>query len=246
MPLSSLPLIGITCELKAPDPRRPYARRKEIQVLNREYSQSVERAGGMPLPIPIFAAEVSCGAMIQNLDGLILSGGDDVVAPGQVWKGNPACVLRSRHETILLQAAKERLLPVLGICRGLQQINVFFGGTLWDDLPARDPGSVDHRRGKRRRKFRHNIILGANSKLAAALENLDQLKVNSSHHQSAREVGSGLRVVAQAEDGVIEALEGTKRQIIWAVQWHPERLGEHPAGDGLLRQFISLCAAQKT
>jgi putative glutamine amidotransferase len=237
---SGLPIIGLSCEMKSPDPKRSFSRAKEILVLNRDYAGAIEKSGGMPFPIPFLEINEMLSDLVGMLDGLVLTGGCDVIAPGADWRGDKACQKRSHHEVALLELAQKAKLPVLGICRGLQQINVFYGGTLWPDLPAWKKGAVDHRRGKKDRTFRHEVILAPESRLAQAIGQT-AIEVNSSHHQAARDLGNGLAVVAHAEDGVIEALEGNGDQVIWAVQWHPERLGLHPAGSGLLERFMSIC-----
>ena len=234
------PIIGISCELKSPSPKRNFSRKKEISVLNRDYSQAILRAGGVPYLIPVMNNDDSLLEICNLLDGLILSGGSDVVLPGENWQGDPACEENCLHETRLLTFALQKKLPILGICRGLQQLNVYFGGDLWPDLPAWKENAVDHRRGKKEGKFRHVLKLSA--EVSVSRDHWPKkFFVNSSHHQAARNPGAGLRPVAWAEDGVIEALEAEDNHTLWAVQWHPERLGDHPAGDELLRYFITSC-----
>ena len=237
----AIPLIGISCEMKPPDPRRSFSRQREILTLNRDYPEAILRCGGSPLIIPLMQAEGALEDLLKGLQGIILSGGDDVAAPHGEWQVRPECQLRSEHEHRLIEIARRRSIPILGICRGLQQLNVSFGGTLWEDLPAWKPGAVDHRRGKRSRTFRHRIHLEHGSWLESLLGG-SEAEVNSSHHQAARTVAAGLRAVAQADDGVIESLESASGEPVWAVQWHPERLGDHPAGDNLLKGFIAICS----
>jgi len=236
----AMPVIGISCEMKPPDPRRSFSRKREILTLNRDYPEAVLRCGGSPLIIPLMEAEGALEAMLAGLHGIILSGGDDVAAPHGEWRVRPECQLRSEHERRMIDFAQRRRIPIFGICRGLQQLNVSFGGTLWEDLPAWKPGAVDHRRGKKSRSFRHKIRLENGSWLGSLLGG-SEAEVNSSHHQAARTVPERLRAVAHAEDGVIEALESAAGEPVWAVQWHPERLGDHPAGDNLLKWFIANC-----
>lgn len=236
-------MIGISCELRPPEVRRTFSKRKEICVLNREYTQAIEAVGGIPYILPVLDREDLFDDIAGRIDGLILSGGGDVVEPSNPRGSSNANLRRTRNENRILRAVLRAELPVLGICRGLQQINVFFGGTLWDDLPTQKPKAVNHRGSRRDQNFRHKITVELDSELASAFGNPSggELDVNSTHHQAARKVGKSLRVVARAEDGVIEALESVSKSGLWAVQWHPERLGEHPAGYALLRRFIASC-----
>lgn len=241
---SSQPIIGISCELRPPDVRRTFSKYKEICVLNREYTQAIEAAGGIPYILPVLDRGDLFAEIARRIDGLILSGGGDVIEPSNPRASSIANLRRTRNENRILRAVLKAERPILGICRGLQQINVFFGGTLWDDLPTQEPRAVNHRGSKRDKNFRHKITIEKDSELTKALGNPSggELDVNSSHHQAARKIGKGLRVVARAEDGVIEALESVGNPGLWAVQWHPERLREHPAGYALLRHFIASCA----
>lgn len=238
------PVIGISCELKPPDLERKFFKRREILVLNRDYALMVERAGGVPVLLPVFEEKQSAAALTARLDGLILSGGGDVIALKESNERNRAAYKRSFSESAVLEAAAQAGVPILGICRGMQQINVFSGGTLWDDLLTELPGALNHQRGKKDGKFRHEIELQAGSQLSEIL-GCRIISVNSSHHQAVKKIGRGLRICASAVDGVVEALE-SENPHIWAVQWHPERLGEHPAGSRMIASFVSLCAKNGT
>jgi putative glutamine amidotransferase len=245
MSTTNKPLIGISCELKPPDPRRSFSRKREILTLNRDYVQAVARCGGSPMIIPLMQGADSSEFIARGLHGIILSGGDDVAAPHGEWQVRPECQLRSSHEQRLIEVARRQRIPILGICRGLQQLNVSFGGSIWEDLPAWKPGAIDHRRGKRNSAFRHKVHLEGGSWLDSILGGAEA-EVNSSHHQAAQMMPDGLRAVAFAEDGVIEALESTLGELVWAVQWHPERLGDQPGGDHLLKWFLATCAKNRT
>jgi len=145
----AIPLIGISCEMKPPDPRRSFSRQREILTLNRDYPEAILRCGGSPLIIPLMQAEGALEDLLKGLQGIILSGGDDVAAPHGEWQVRPECQLRSEHEHRLIEIARRRSIPILGICRGLQQLNVSFGGTLGKICPlgSREPWITDAARG---------------------------------------------------------------------------------------------------
>jgi putative glutamine amidotransferase len=159
---------------------------------------------------------VESAVTLAGLDGLVLAGGTDVDpalfgAPRAPETIDPDRD-RDRLETVLLHEALERDLPVLAICRGLQLLNVARGGTLLQHIEGhRCPAQPDV----------HPIAITAGSRLRSILE-LDEFVVNSRHHQCVDRVGSGLAVVAQAPDGVVEALEMPAKRFVFAVQWHPE------------------------
>lgn len=168
-------------------------------------------------------------ALAAECDGLILCGGEDIDPAyyGQGMEGTQEMDLdRDRAEFAVLKAFLDAEKPVLGICRGLQTVNVFFGGTLAQDIPGHGArGGADGLHPVRRAP-------GAPMPLSGGW-------VNSAHHQAADRLGSGLRAVQWAEDGVVEALVH-RRLPVWAVQWHPERLEGSPAGRILFRAFLAL------
>ena len=134
--------------------------------------------------------------------------------------GNTPLVLNLRRdawEFLLLDEAEKRRLPVFGICRGCQVINVYFGGTLWQDLPSERPGEIAHRSKKL-----HPIRIVQGSRLAKSLR-AENLMVNTSHHQAVKDLAPGFRAVAFAPDGVVEAIESNDLPVA-GVQFHPERL----------------------
>lgn len=216
--------------------RRPLAtglgERTDLYTLGGEYADAVQAAGGIPLLVPdIVASDVP--AVLQRVEGLLLSGGQDVAA-------GP----RDATEHALLVEAERVGMPVFGICRGLQLLNVHRGGTLVDDLP----GTADHPAvaSGEERLSRHRIVDAAGW-VADSLP--DDGIVNSIHHQAIDRLGGGLSVAARAEDGTVEAVAGTEpTRFLRAVQWHPEKM----AGiDGrahamrLLSPFIAAAAGYR-
>ena len=193
-----------------------------------EYEQAVRQAGGEPVRFMPDAKRIA--ADLAGLHGLILSGGDDIdpsrygAAPHA--RTETASAERDAYELALVQAALASQLPTLAICRGLQVANVALGGTLHQHVPDVYGASVAHSRPVDGKTYRglieeHRLTVSARSRLARIAG--DALVTGSRHHQAVDRVGAGLRVVARAPDGVIEALELIDAPQFWlAVQWHPE------------------------
>ena len=167
--------------------------------------------------------------VLAGLDGLLLSGGGDVVAsyygesPGEVEYSLDAA--RDAWELALAAAAREAALPILGVCRGAQVLNVAFGGTLVQHLPKIT--DISHRQLDKDLEIVHEVRVGPASMLAT-ITGRRVFGVNSLHHQAVGRPGSGLRPVAWAPDGVVEAVESADRWAVLGVQWHPELLIDQP------------------
>jgi putative glutamine amidotransferase len=209
-----------------------------------DYSDSVSDAGGLPILIPRSADVL---ALVARLDGLVLSGGEDVhparygAEPGPHATKHDAD--RDAFEAALVGAAVESGLPILAICRGVQILNVALGGTLIDHLDTSD--GFDHSSTDESRTVkRHGIVIEPGCMLAAALEGEvsdgNSARVNSYHHQAIDRPGDGLSVVARADDGTIEAVEDPHRRIL-GLQWHPEM---HAGVDPVFTWFIKQAADQ--
>ncbi|HXQ29330.1 MAG TPA: gamma-glutamyl-gamma-aminobutyrate hydrolase family protein [Gemmatimonadales bacterium] len=193
-------------------------------VLNDAYLAAVRRAGLVPLVVPATLDPAEGAAALARVSGLVLTGGEDV-APGLYGapphpKLEETDPVRDALEVALIGAASERGIPVLGICRGLQILNVALGGTLYQDLPSERPGPIDHAD-----TAQHALRIAAASSMRTAL-GVAETTVNSRHHQAIRDLAPRLRASAWAPDGVIEAVEGTEATWTMAVQWHPEDEGE--------------------
>ena len=185
------------------------------------YADAFARAGNTPLVLPAETNRDVVARMLASVDVLLLCGGEDVDPSRYKTKPSPRLgevnLRRDAWEWLLLDEAVKRRLPVIGICRGCQLINVYFGGTLWQDLPSERPGEVKHRG-----THLHGVRIEGGSRLARCLGTAE-MQVNTSHHQAVRDLAPGFRAVAFAPDGVVEAIESATMPVA-GVQFHPEKL----------------------
>jgi putative glutamine amidotransferase len=196
--------------------------------LSLNYARSLEGAGLIPLVVPPLTDPARAGEILDSAGGLLLTGGEDVdpkrygAAPHpKLGTINPQ---RDATELALIEAARTRRLPVLAICRGVQILNVAYGGTLHQDLPSERPSAVMHDSPRDVHARSHEVTIMAGSRLAAAT-GATTMAVNSYHHQAVDRCGTGLHVTAVAPDGVIEGVEvDDPAWWVLAVQWHPEDL----------------------
>jgi putative glutamine amidotransferase len=196
--------------------------------VNAAYVQGLLAGGGVPLVLSPLMGPSLAGRALDGVDGLILTGGEDV---DPAWYGaDPSPLLsppsreRDLFELALFAVARQRGLPILGICRGIQLINVGMGGTLFQDLPSERPGAVNHRPDGARDARTHRVRLEPGSRVATAL-GATSIIVNSSHHQAIQDLAPGLLATGWTEDHLIEAAEADgDAPWLLAVQWHPEEM----------------------
>ncbi len=193
------------------------------------YVRAVHEGGGVPVIIPPLLTEADWRPLLLRLDGLLLTGGEDI-APlhygegPQSWLGG-VDEERDASELGLVEQALALELPILGICRGQQLLNVALGGTLYQDITAQLSQALEHALvpGRPMERITHSVTIEPDSTLAEVLGGVE-FGVNSAHHQAVRRPGEGLRVVARSEDGVIEGLELLDHPFCLSVQWHPEAM----------------------
>ena len=200
------------------------AERQSVWMLP-DYLDGIKAAGGLPVVLPLEMSEEDANQVVETCDGFLFTGGQDVSPVLYGMKDATGTIVaspeRDKKETLLLSKALQADKAVLGICRGLQFINVFLGGTLWQDLPSQHPSEIAHRQGKPYGVPSHQVKLSGGLK---SLLGKDILEVNTLHHQAVKDLGKGLTAMAIAPDGIVEAVQMLCKRFVWAVQWHPEYL----------------------
>ncbi len=195
--------------------------------LNVAYVNAARSAGLAPLVLPPLEPE-ELPPLLDAVSGVIITGGEDL-DPAEYGdtphpRAGPPHRQRDKCELALARLAKERGVPTLAICRGIQAVNVAFGGTLVQDIPSQRPSDINHDQSRERAARLHPVSIQAGSKLAAAVGDA-QISVNTSHHQSIDKLAPGLTLTATAPDGIVEGVEWSGPD--WwmlGVQWHPEEL----------------------
>ncbi|MDP2360201.1 MAG: gamma-glutamyl-gamma-aminobutyrate hydrolase family protein [bacterium] len=243
------PLIGISMEASFdPAGARPLKPGHRLDYLLSTYPAMVRAAGARPVLLAVGQDPVEAAELVERLDGLLLSGGSDLdpvlwgeeelEAGGHVLPLGESERVRSRWEDVLVKAALERRLPLLGICRGMQQLNVSLGGDLWQDL-ERQVGRAGHPGGDDPFDLVHGLLAvgPAEDPLIGAMGGA---WVTSTHHQGLRRLGQDLEVLATAvgEPEVVEAVRLGGHPFLLGVQWHPERMAGSPLTTALMASFL--------
>ena len=204
------------------------AERSSVWMLP-DYLDGIRTAGGIPVVLPLEMNEEDADRIVEACDGFLFTGGQDV----------GSCPERDSLETLLLSKALPSDKAILGICRGLQFINVFLGGTLWQDLPSQYPSEIVHRQGKPYGVPTHTVMLNGD---IGTLLGKGNIEVNTLHHQAAKDLGNDLTAMAVAPDGIIEAFQMVGKRFVWAVQWHPEYLFRtDPDSLAIFSYFVNHC-----
>ncbi len=221
-------------------------------VMSHRFVLAPALAGGLPWMVPLVEDDATLRAIYERLDGVMIPGGADVDPATYHEARHDRCENsdppRDRVELRLIRWAMEDGKPVLGICRGIQLLNLARGGTLWQDLAAQCPGASKHDyfpdQGYERDRLVHDVAIEPDSLLADVV-GTTSLRVNSMHHQAVSRIGEGLRVTARSvDDDVVEGLEAPDHPFMLGVQWHPEALADRdPVMRALFRRFIEAASA---
>lgn len=207
-------------------------------------AEAVQAAGGVPVLFPPGVEESDLARLLDRSDGLLLIGGPDpdprlfgqepIPGNGRISPG------RDRLEIALITAAIERNMPILGLCRGMQMINVALGGDIYQDLPSQFPGALKHVQEAPRWYPTHGVRFAEGSRLAGIFQ-AREAAVNSYHHQAVRRLAPGIKATAHAPDGVVEGIERDGEPWVVGVQWHAEDMAVRDAGNHAL--FLALVNA---
>ena len=251
--------VGISACFFHADATRPIFTGKTLQYVEQSVAHWVMSSGAIAVMIPSPVGDTQKGDVTLAdyadwLDALVLEGGSDVspTSYGETplqpkWSGDR---IRDDYERALLAAFAERGKPVLGICRGLQLMNVAFGGTLLQDIGTQRPGAREHRNAEIYDRNVHPVEFVKGTRLAELFEGVEAPAVNSVHHQAIKDLAAGFVVEARCPaDGMIEAIRRPSGSYMAAVQWHPEfhRRGEGTLDDApLLADFLAAARAAKT
>ena len=212
--------------------------------MTRPYLHCLEQAGGAPIVLPLTDNPEVLDVILKDCSGLVITGGQDV-APrhyGQqpIPECGPADEDLDRMERMLFDWALKRDVPILAVCRGIQYLNVYLGGTLYQDLPVQNPSDVNHSQQPPYHVPVHAVTVEEGSFLAN-LTGAGELMVNSFHHQAVHQVAPGLTVDALSPDGIVEAVHMEGKPFVLGLQWHPEFFPEEPWAQGIFNGFIRAC-----
>lgn len=230
------PLIGISGSHNIAD-RQMFVREN--------YMQSVLRAGGIPVLLPEIEDEETAKAILDRLDGLLLAGGGDVLPSRYGEETLPACgeddPQRDIFELLIIPMAIARNMPIFGICRGIQVLNVAMGGTLIQDIESQQ--NIPKKTHQQEPPFSQPVhtVRFEKGSVFERITGATEIKANSMHHQAIKKPADGLQVDGRAEDGIIEAMSAKDGSRIFAVQFHPEYLSDHDAhAQRLFDHFVKL------
>ena len=242
------PVIGITCAMEYDDENRNYPVMFAFDYLKRQYYRAIEIAGGVPILLPNIENLELIDQMIRIVNGLLVSGGGDIDPSffGQKFLPESQKIRKQRDlfEISLVRKAREKRIPILGICRGHQLINVAFGGTLYQDLSLIDRGvlqyapTYDHsNQGRFDYKKKHWVEIKEKAKLFSIIKH-KKIEVNTSHHQVIKDLAPGFVVSALAEDKIIEGIENEKDDYLIGIQWHPEVEIEDRISEAIFKSLV--------
>jgi len=236
------PIIGVTPDFNAGD-RKEWGGHEPTYFLRGRYIRAIEELGGIPLILPLLADRSTRWRLLQQLDGLLLTGSGPDLPPSlygerQRYPFGIVSERRASFELDLVHLAKQADVPLLGICGGMQTMNVACGGSLFQDISSQLSKPLQHRQRSAATNLSHTVVVAPGSLLRRIVRSMS-IRVNSSHHQSVKAVAPSLIASALAPDGIVEAIESPTHHFFLGIQWHPEFLFErHPHHRKLFESFL--------
>ena len=233
-----LPIVGMLSEIDG-------ARTASVK---HQYGYAVEQAGGLPLLLPFVQEDAAIERFVQLCDGFLFTGGADIHPQRYGEEKQDVCgevqLYRDELEFKVLKKALQSGKPIFAICRGMQLVNVAFGGTLYQDLPDAMKINISHKQSQDLTTDTHEIQVYENTPLHTIIQKTSMC-INSLHHQGVKRLGEGLKVMAMASDGAIEAIYAPEYAYLRAYQWHPEWLFDACQDNRLIFQdFIRACKSK--
>lgn len=235
------PVIGITLDYVDDGDKNKYSD-FPWYGLRRNYSDIIEKNGGIPLFLPFESYKSNKKEIFKIIDGLLIPGGDADVPPELYqekvkFDTNPA-IVRSENEKKLLEITLDMDMPILGICHGMQLLNVVLGGSLYQSILLEVPNAIDHKQKISRKKTCHDINIVEGTKLYSII-NKTNFRINSNHRQAIKTLGNGLAVSGYCtEDNVVEAIESTRHKFVMGLEWHPEMEASEKEDNLIFNAFI--------
>ncbi len=236
------PIIGVTPDFNAGD-RKEWGGREPTYFLGARYVRAIEELGGVPLVLPLLGDRSTRRRLLQQIDGLLLTGSGPDLPPSlygerRRYPFKTVSERRTNFELDMVHLAKEANIPLLGICGGMQTMNVACGGSLLQDIQSQVSTALQHRQHTRATHLSHTVAVTPGSLLRHIVRSVS-MRVNSSHHQSVKAVAPSLVASALAPDGIVEAIESPTHRFFLGIQWHPEFLFDrHPLHRRLFEAFL--------
>ncbi len=213
---------------------------------NYTYARSISELGGTPIVLPYTSDDKDIERFVSMCDGFLFSGGKDVEpCRFNETQINDSLVIHYYRDELEFKVFEKAILtnkPILGICRGAQVINVALGGSLYQDIPAQIPSNIAHRQVEGQTEYSHTINVVSNTPLHKLVGGINKINANSFHHQSIKTLGKGLKLMATADDGVIEGAYLDSNRYLRIYQWHPEKLfDKRDVNNEIIKDFIDAC-----